>query len=129
MSLDPVFRPVASAPARIAEGRHATAESAGPAASRTVADLPMLANPTLRLDPALGIVVLEFRGTLGMPARSLPTENELAAYRAAAMSGAPRPGYEPAASDTVSDIPPATPPPAPHAARAGTGRGPDAAVT
>lgn len=54
-------------------------------------DVPLQPNLKLRLDPALGIVVMEFRGTPGMPARSLPTENELAAYRIAAITGTPRP--------------------------------------
>lgn len=43
---------------------------------------PGLPNPSLRLDPALGLVVLEFRDQAGRTA-TLPTERELAAYRTA----------------------------------------------
>jgi hypothetical protein len=45
---------------------------------------PAWPNPSLRLDPALGIVVMEFRDSTGGIAATLPTERELAAYRAAA---------------------------------------------
>jgi hypothetical protein len=43
---------------------------------------PGTPNPSLRLDPALGPVVLEFRDVHGRTA-TLPTERELAAYRIA----------------------------------------------
>ncbi len=86
------LRPAATAPVRTAEARTAIAPTTAPI--HAAAEAPMLPNPRLRLDPALGIVVLEFRGTSGLPARSLPTEHELAAYRAAAISGARRPGEE-----------------------------------
>ena len=45
---------------------------------------PGLPNPRLRLDPRLGLVVLEFRDGQGRVERTLPTERELAAYRSAA---------------------------------------------
>ena len=94
MNTDLQLRPATNAaPARAAEARPMQVAEATP---RAAAEAPMLPNPRLRLDPALGIVVLEFRGTFGLPARSLPTEHELAAYRAAAISGATRPGEEPA---------------------------------
>lgn len=53
---------------------------------------PATPNPSLRLDPALGLVVLEFRDHAGRTA-TLPTERELAAYRQAGGSPAqPQPG-------------------------------------
>lgn len=82
------------APPRPAEASPRSHDDAA-APVRATEEPPMLANPTLRLDPALGIVVMEFRSGSGMPARSIPTETELAAYRAAAVSGAPRPGEPP----------------------------------
>ena len=98
MNTDLQLRSIANAaPACAAQARPAQTAEAPP---RAVAEAPMLPNPRLRLDPALGIVVLEFRGTSGQPARSLPTEHELAAYRAAAISGARRPGEETAAQST-----------------------------
>ncbi len=45
---------------------------------------PALPNPALRLDPELGLVVLEFRDSQGQVERTLPTARALAAYRAAA---------------------------------------------
>ena len=94
MNTDLQLRPATNAaPARAAEARPTPAAVATPHATT---EAPMQPNPRLRLDPALGIVVLEFRGTSGLPARSLPTEHELAAYRAAVISGARRPGEEPA---------------------------------
>lgn len=38
-------------------------------------------NPTMRLDPALEIVVLEFRDDNGRVRNTIPTEQQLAAYR------------------------------------------------
>ena len=38
-------------------------------------------NPSLRLDPALGIVVLEFRSNTGAVTTSIPSERQLQAYQ------------------------------------------------
>jgi hypothetical protein len=40
-----------------------------------------LPNPTLRLDPSLGIVVIEFLNSAGQVANSIPTQQQLEAYR------------------------------------------------
>lgn len=50
-------------------------------ASAAPAPAPQPANPQLRIDPALNIVVLEFRGADGAVRHSLPTARELDAYR------------------------------------------------
>ena len=42
--------------------------------------LPM-PNPQLRLDPALGLVVIEFRDTDGAVTSSIPSQRQLNAYR------------------------------------------------
>lgn len=55
-------------------------------------------NPSLRMDPALNIVVIEFRDASGDIRRSMPTERELASYRAALRrgdEGAPGGGVSP----------------------------------
>jgi hypothetical protein len=44
-------------------------------------------NPSLRIDPALGIVVMEFRDRSGAVAATLPTQRELDAYHAAQRRG------------------------------------------
>lgn len=62
---------------------------AGPAA-RPNAE-PVLPNPQLRLDAALGLVVIEFRDR-GGEARTIPTERELDAYR---LNGGAAPSVEP----------------------------------
>lgn len=49
--------------------------------------VPMGPNPRLRLDPALGVVVMEFRGAADHVVRSLPNEQELRAYRLAQRTG------------------------------------------
>lgn len=54
-------------------------------------------NPSLRLDPALGLVVMEFRDRQGRT-ETLPTEKELEAYRSAGgrpEGGAASPGSDP----------------------------------
>jgi hypothetical protein len=38
-------------------------------------------NPTLRLDPALGLVVIEFVSKSGAVTMSIPTQRELTAYQ------------------------------------------------
>jgi hypothetical protein len=40
-----------------------------------------IANPSLRLDPALGIVVLEFRNDAGAVTTSIPSQRQLQAYQ------------------------------------------------
>jgi hypothetical protein len=46
------------------------------------------ANPRMRLDRDLGMVVIEFRDSVGRLSVSLPTTRELEAYRAAVLFGA-----------------------------------------
>jgi hypothetical protein len=64
--------------------------SASPSASGTTAPTfptvpaasAMLPNPTVRLDSALGLVVIEFRDAVGTVTNSIPTQQQLEAYRA-----------------------------------------------
>ncbi len=52
---------------------------------------PVIPNPKLRLDSSLGMVVLEFRGTSGEVANTIPSSRIIEAYRAAALSDTPLP--------------------------------------
>jgi hypothetical protein len=62
--------------------RQTEAVSSQAATSATVAPItPGVPNPTLRLDPALGLVVIEFLGKGGAVTTSIPTQRELAAYQ------------------------------------------------
>src|SRR4051812_3186545 len=49
---------------------------ANPAGSRTP-----IVNPSLRLDPALGLIVIEFRNRAGVITTSVPSEQQLQAYQ------------------------------------------------
>jgi len=49
------------------------------------------ANPRMRIDRDLGMVVIEFRDAAGRVSVSLPTEREIDAYRASIMFGAELP--------------------------------------
>jgi hypothetical protein len=69
-------------PARALGLRAALPAAAPPSAASAPAP-----DPTLRIDGALGMVVIEFRGADGRVAASIPTERELAAYRRAAAGG------------------------------------------
>ena len=51
------------------------------------------ANPSLRLDPALGLVVIEFRNEAGRVTESFPNTRQLDAYRAAQRTGAKAGGH------------------------------------
>lgn len=42
---------------------------------------PPILNPTLRLDPALGLVVIEFRDESGNVTASIPSQRQIDAYR------------------------------------------------
>ena len=42
---------------------------------------PLITNPTLRLDAALGLVVVEYRDDRGAITTSIPSQRALAAYR------------------------------------------------
>ena len=49
------------------------------------------ANPRMRIDPDLGMVVIEFRDAAGRVSVSLPTPREIEAYRASIKFGAEMP--------------------------------------
>jgi hypothetical protein len=60
-------------------------ETPRPAVATTqaaTASSPGSPSPTLRLDPALGLVVIEFLGKTGAVTSSIPTQQQLQAYRA-----------------------------------------------
>lgn len=65
-------------------GADRVAGSAPPAASPEVGP----ANPRMRLDRDLGMVVIEFRDSAGRVSVSLPTPREIEAYRASIKFGA-----------------------------------------
>jgi hypothetical protein len=78
MSSDLSIGAVASDPAIRATDAAAPAVSA-PAASGSTS--PGTPNPTLALDPALGLVVIEFLSKSGAVTTSIPSQRELLAYR------------------------------------------------
>lgn len=84
---------------RTSEPLHGTSSGAGspsPSAAKPKAAEADAAsawpNPSLRLDPALGIIVMEFRNKSGGVESTLPTQRELDAYRSAASRGHPDAG-------------------------------------
>jgi hypothetical protein len=76
--------------ARVAGAEPAVAPPSRPAllsAAETVAAAaqgPFSPNPSSYIDPALGIVVIEFHNSAGKVAATIPTPRQLAAYRQAA---------------------------------------------
>jgi hypothetical protein len=83
----------------------------------------VLPNPTLRLEAALGLVVIEFRNDRGAIENSYPSERQLAVYRANELAGIGKSGQPatlrpiaPARADSGSAFSPAVtvipPPPA-----------------
>jgi len=63
------------------------AQSRGPAAQPAQPAI-MPPNPVIRIDPALGIAVIEVRDENGKVTQSVPTERELEAYHREARRGA-----------------------------------------
>ena len=83
----------------------------------------VLPNPSLRLEPALGLVVIEFRNDTGAIETSYPSQRQLAAYRANELAGIPRPGPRGTAAPDGHEIAARATTPAtatPHAAPAPT---------
>jgi hypothetical protein len=78
-----------------------------PAVSAPEAVTPL--NPNMRIDPALGIVVIEFRDNSGDLSNSFPTPRELKAYHEAAQAGLPLPGTTGAAPAAPATAPVASP--------------------
>ncbi len=60
--------------------RVATA-SASPAQAEPASAPSPIINPTLRLDAALGLVVIEFRNDVGTITTSIPSERQIEAYQ------------------------------------------------
>ena len=52
-----------------------------PAVSAEAMAAPGTPNPTLRLDPALGLVVIEFLSKSGAVTSSIPSQRQLTAYQ------------------------------------------------
>ncbi len=112
MTPDLALRPVqATEPPRAlqrAAGPDRDAGAAPPPAA------PATPNPRLRLDGSLGMVVIEFRDSVGDVANTIPSPRQIAAYRAAAISDAPVPvgiAERPATSTTAPAAPELLPAP------------------
>jgi hypothetical protein len=52
-----------------------------PPVAKQPVSAPAIANPSLRLDPALGLVILQFHSDTGAPTTSIPSERQLEAYQ------------------------------------------------
>jgi hypothetical protein len=100
-----------AAPASTGSGGSAPAKPAATAAPlEQITPAPMTSpNPTLQLNAALGLVVIEFRNNAGTVISSIPTTQQLEAYRLWQESGT---GPPPNLDAFVAD---AAPPPAPAA--------------
>jgi len=70
-----------------------------PVAEQSVS-APAIANPSLRLDPALGLVILQFHSDTGAPTTSIPSERQLEAYQRWTQTGL---GTPPAGTGIASD--------------------------
>ena len=74
------------------------ASEASPLAEPAPVASPIV-NPTLRLEPALGLVVIEFRNDSGAITTSIPSQRQIEAYqRWETTRIGPRPAGQPAAS-------------------------------
>ena len=69
-------------------------------------------NPQLQLDPALGVVVIEFRNAAGTVTTSIPSQRQLEAYQRWSVT---RVGPTPSGLRTTAPMAAATPAVAPHA--------------
>jgi hypothetical protein len=60
---------------------NARAPTRAPADPPAPAPVQAYINPSLRLDPGLGLVVIEFRNDAGAVTRSIPSKQQIDAYR------------------------------------------------
>jgi hypothetical protein len=82
---------------------HARVPSYQPAPAATGAPTPAgppPPSPTLRFDPAAGVLVIEFHNDAGEITNSIPTQQQLLAYRSHAGSEAP-PATPPVLAETA----------------------------
>jgi hypothetical protein len=82
-------------------------------------------NPSLRLDAALGLVVIEFRDDSGALTSTIPSERQIEAYRAHQEA---LPGQKPDMPPAAEAVTPATPAPEGPSAPTTTGAGQPAPV-
>lgn len=94
-------RPLLAAPPHIPERAAQPPPDPPPGVPANPAQ-PIAPNPSLRIEPTLGLVVFELRDGAGEVTRSVPTERELRAYRTAALRGEDTP--DPARTE---EVPPA----------------------
>lgn len=80
--MNPILPVSGAAPARAATPAFQAAAEVPPPAA-----VPPPPNPSMRLDPTLGVVVMEFRNGSDQVQRSVPSEPELEAYRLAQRIG------------------------------------------
>jgi hypothetical protein len=64
------------------------------AAATAATASPKLANPRLTVDPSVNRVVLEFFSSSGVLTNTIPSQQQLDAYRLAAFSGNPIPAAD-----------------------------------
>ncbi len=84
--------PVASAPVASANARaDVPSGTVSTPAEATVTQAPLHPNPALHIDAALRIVVMEFYDDSGKVVSSIPTSQQLAAYRRSASQGTAHP--------------------------------------
>lgn len=89
--ISPVSAP-SPAPAPAAAGQAVAPVTAAAQATPRRPDAPILSNPSMRLDPQLNLVVLEFYDGAGEIRAKIPSDRELRAYQMGqdpSMPGAP----------------------------------------
>ncbi|MBU6498059.1 MAG: hypothetical protein KGQ40_05985, partial [Rhodospirillales bacterium] len=97
----------------IAATAPAQSELAPAPAGSAPAGVSYLPNPSLRLDPSLGIVVIEFHDGAGVVRASIPSPQQLAAYtRHDVETGAPS-APAPLPASARPSPPPSSPPSSP----------------
>jgi hypothetical protein len=105
MSNDLIVTPVAAAVAATeSAGQTKVAASTAAMEPQTSVTSAVGPNPSLELDPALGLVVIEFRNDAGAVTTSIPTEQQLLAYQrwAATHFGPAPPGMPAADGPTIA---------------------------
>jgi hypothetical protein len=107
MSNDLNVTPIAAAVAATESvGQTKDAASAAAMEPKTSVSSAVGPNPSLELDPALGLVVIEFRNDAGAVTTSIPTEQQLLAYqRWAETHFGPAPAGMPTTTKSAATIP------------------------
>ncbi|GEM_PF-3053291 len=113
MSNDLAIHPIPSVPAAPEAHAEPRQETFAPPQAASGSTAQPYVNPSLRLDAALGLVVIEFHDEFGKLTSSIPSQRQIDAYRRHEDGRPGQPRTEAQAEEPAKPVEPAEPTPVP----------------